>query len=88
MPRNRDPLRYAFHRATPWFVAGRWLALGETLDPLAEALACPQAVAVRVGLCRAPQEGEALDAWTRTIAEYAGVDVERVRQVAYRIAMT
>ncbi|MBI4497068.1 MAG: hypothetical protein HY689_04110 [Chloroflexi bacterium] len=86
---SNDVLRHAFHRAQTqgrtYLVAGRWPA---TLETLAEALGCPQETAGKVGLCRAPAEGEDLDAWSRTIADRFALDWERVRQVAARLTLT
>lgn len=93
MPSDALLMRHAFQRAAgrPHFVAGRWLALGSTETPesLAEALGCTQdpETAVKVGLCRAPMQGEDLDAWAAEVAQYAGVHAGRVRQVAERIAV-
>lgn len=78
---------HAFHRASTWFVAGRWRRLGGTLLSLAATLACPESDAIKVGLCRAPVAGEDLDAWSARVAEYAGLDVGRVRALAERIAV-
>jgi hypothetical protein len=73
-----DPLRSLFERAPGVLVAGRWRALGGTVETLAQALRCDEATALRVGLCLTPWPGCDLDAWSARVAGRFGVDRERV----------